>query len=83
VRPILEMADAKRCTPAQLALAAARAGPRHRPSSRTKRRTHLAENLAALDVKLSADEAAQPARAIDDTRVAERAIRRTACSCSA
>jgi aryl-alcohol dehydrogenase-like predicted oxidoreductase len=71
VRPILEMADAKRCTPAQLALAWLLAqGPDIVPIPGTKRRTHLAENLAALDVKLSADEAASLARAIDDTRVA-------------
>ncbi len=71
VRPILEMAEAKRCTPAQLALAWLLAqGPDIVPIPGTKRRTHLAENLAALDVKLSADEAASLARAIDDTRVA-------------
>jgi hypothetical protein len=71
VRPILEMADAKRCTPAQLALAWLLAqGLDIVPIPGTKRRTHLAENLAALDVKLSADEAAALAQAIDDTRVA-------------
>jgi aryl-alcohol dehydrogenase-like predicted oxidoreductase len=71
VRPILEMADAKRCTPAQLALAWLLAqGPDIVPIPGTKRRTHLDENLAALDVKLSAGEAAALARAIDDTRVA-------------
>jgi aryl-alcohol dehydrogenase-like predicted oxidoreductase len=71
VRPILEMAEAKRCTPAQLALAWLLAqGPDIVPIPGTKRRTHLADNLAALEVKLSADEAGALARAIDDTRVA-------------
>jgi aryl-alcohol dehydrogenase-like predicted oxidoreductase len=71
VRPLLELADAKRCTPAQLALAWLLAqGPDVVPIPGTKRRTHLADNLAALDVKLSSDEAAALARAIDDTRVA-------------
>jgi aryl-alcohol dehydrogenase-like predicted oxidoreductase len=71
VRPIIEMAEAKRCTPAQLALAWLLAqGSDVVPIPGTKRRTHLRDNLAALDVKLSADEAASLARAIDDTRVA-------------
>jgi aryl-alcohol dehydrogenase-like predicted oxidoreductase len=71
VRSLLEMADAKRCTPAQLALAWLLAqGPDIVPIPGTKRRTHLADNLAALEVKLSADEAGALARAIDDTRVA-------------
>jgi aryl-alcohol dehydrogenase-like predicted oxidoreductase len=71
VRPILELADAKRCKPAQLALAWLLAqGADVVPIPGTKRRTHLSENLATLEVKLSADEAASLARAIDDTRVA-------------
>jgi aryl-alcohol dehydrogenase-like predicted oxidoreductase len=71
VRPLLELADAKRCTPAQLALAWLLAqGPDVVPIPGTKRRTHLADNLAALDVKLSSDEAAALARAIDDSKVA-------------
>jgi aryl-alcohol dehydrogenase-like predicted oxidoreductase len=71
VRPLLEMADAKRCTPAQLALAWLLAqGPDVVPIPGTKRRKHLADNLAALDVKLSSDEAAALARAIDDSKVA-------------
>jgi aryl-alcohol dehydrogenase-like predicted oxidoreductase len=71
VRPLLEMAQAKRCTPAQLALAWLLAqGPDVVPIPGTKRRTHLADNLAALAAKLSADEAAALARAVDDTRVA-------------
>jgi aryl-alcohol dehydrogenase-like predicted oxidoreductase len=70
VRPLMELADAKRCTPAQLALAWLLAqGPDMVPIPGTKRRAHLRQNLAALDVKLSADEAAALARAIDDSRV--------------
>ena len=70
VRPLMEMADAKRCSPAQLALAWLLAqGPDLVPISGTKRRTHLQQNLAALDIKLAADEAAALARAIDDSRV--------------
>jgi aryl-alcohol dehydrogenase-like predicted oxidoreductase len=70
VRPLMELADAKRCTPAQLALAWLLAqGPDMVPIPGTKRRAHLRQNLAALDVRLSADEAAALARAIDDSRV--------------
>jgi aryl-alcohol dehydrogenase-like predicted oxidoreductase len=39
------------------------------PIPGTKRRTHLRQNLAALDIKVSADEAATLARAIDDGNV--------------
>jgi aryl-alcohol dehydrogenase-like predicted oxidoreductase len=70
VRPLMALADAKRCTPAQLALAWLLAqGPDLVPIPGTKRRAHLRQNLAALDVRLSADEAAALARAIDDSRV--------------
>jgi aryl-alcohol dehydrogenase-like predicted oxidoreductase len=70
VRPLMALADAKRCTPAQLALAWLLAqGPDLVPIPGTKRRTHLRQNLAALDLRLSADEAAALARAIDDSRV--------------
>ena len=70
VRPLMELADAKRCTPAQLALAWLLAqGPDMVPIPGTKRRAHLRQNLAALDVRLSADEAAALARAIDDSHV--------------
>ncbi len=48
---------------------APRAGSRHGAHPGTKRRTHLRQNLAALDVKLSADEASALARAIDDSGV--------------
>lgn len=71
VRPIVDMARAKGCTPAQLALAWLLAqGPDVVPIPGTKRRTHLADNLAACAVDLSADEATALARAIDDTQVA-------------
>jgi len=70
VRPLMERAAAKRCTPAQLALAWLLAqGEDVVAIPGTKRRTHLRENLAALDLALSADEAAALARAIDDSRV--------------
>ena len=39
------------------------------PIPGTKRRTHLRENLAALDVKLAADELATLSAAIDASRV--------------
>jgi aryl-alcohol dehydrogenase-like predicted oxidoreductase len=70
VRPLIDMAEAKRCTPAQLALAWLLAqGAEMVPIPGTKRRTHLRQNLGALEVKLSGDEAATLARAIDDTGV--------------
>jgi aryl-alcohol dehydrogenase-like predicted oxidoreductase len=70
VRPLIDMAEAKRCTPAQLALAWLLArGPDIVPIPGTKRRTHLRENLAALEVKLSPDDVATLAHAIDDTGV--------------
>lgn len=70
IRPLLEMAKAKGCKPAQLALAWLLAqGPDIVPIPGTKRRTHLTDNLAALDVKLSAEEARQLAGAIDDGAV--------------
>ena len=70
VRPLIEMAEAKKCTPAQLALAWLLAqGPDMVPIPGTKRRTHLRQNLAAADVKLTADQAKALARAIDDGKV--------------
>jgi aryl-alcohol dehydrogenase-like predicted oxidoreductase len=71
VRPIVDMAKAKGCTPAQLALAWLLAqGPDIVPIPGTKRRTHLADNLAAAAVAITRDEAAAQARAIDDSQVA-------------
>jgi aryl-alcohol dehydrogenase-like predicted oxidoreductase len=70
VRPLLEMAAAKGCTPAQLAIAWLLAqGNDMVPIPGTKRRTHLRENLAALDIKISVDEAATLSGAIDATKV--------------
>jgi aryl-alcohol dehydrogenase-like predicted oxidoreductase len=70
VRPLLEMAAAKGCTPAQLALAWLLAqGTDMVPIPGTKRRTHLRENLAALEVKLSADEVATLSGTIDASKV--------------
>jgi len=70
VRPLFELADAKRCTPAQLALAWLLAqGPDMVPIPGTKRRTHLRDNLKAAEVELSAGEAAALARGIDDSKV--------------
>ncbi len=70
VRPLFEMAAAKGCTPAQLALAWLLAqGGDMVPIPGTKRRTHLRENLAALDVKLSADEVATLSGTIDASKV--------------
>jgi aryl-alcohol dehydrogenase-like predicted oxidoreductase len=70
VRPLFEMAEAKRCTPAQLALAWLLAqGNDMVPIPGTKRRTHLRENIGALDIKLSADEVATLSGTIDASRV--------------
>src|SRR5262245_58758878 len=60
VGQVERLAAAKKCTPAQLALAWVLArGPDVVPLFGTKRRTYLAENLAALDVTLSADDLRQ------------------------
>jgi len=70
VRPLLDMAAAKGCTPAQLALAWLLAQGRDIvPIPGTKRRTHLRENLAALEVQLTAEEARRLAEAVDDREV--------------
>jgi aryl-alcohol dehydrogenase-like predicted oxidoreductase len=70
VRPLVEMAKTKACTPAQLALAWLLAqGDDVVPIPGTKRRAHLRDNLRALELRLSKDEAASLARAIDDTQV--------------
>ena len=64
------MAAAKGCTPAQLALAWLLAQGRDIvPIPGTKRRTHLRENLAALEVQLTAEEARRLAEAVDDREV--------------
>ena len=70
IQPLLEMAEAKGCTPAQLALAWLLAqGGDIVPIPGTKRRTHLRQNLAALQVELSEAEAAGLALAVDDAEV--------------
>ncbi len=70
VGPLLDMARAKGCTPAQLALAWLLAqGEDIVPIPGTKRRTHLHQNLAALEVDLSPAEARSLADAVDDGQV--------------
>lgn len=70
IRPIIELAATKHCTAAQLALAWLLAqGDDMVPIPGTKRRSHLRDNLGAIEVKLSASEAAALARAVDDGKV--------------
>jgi aryl-alcohol dehydrogenase-like predicted oxidoreductase len=55
--PVEELAAAKKCTPAQIALAWVLAqGDDIVPIPGTKRRTYLEQNCGALDVRLTADE---------------------------
>jgi aryl-alcohol dehydrogenase-like predicted oxidoreductase len=59
-RPVFEMAEAKGCTPPQLALAWVLAkGDDVVPIPGTKRQAYLEQNLAALDVRLSAADVAR------------------------
>jgi aryl-alcohol dehydrogenase-like predicted oxidoreductase len=54
---VKEMAEQKKCTPAQLALAWLLAqGPHIVPIPGTKKRERLTENLGAVDVELTADD---------------------------
>ena len=70
IRPLVVLAGVKGCTPAQLALAWLLAqGEDIVPIPGTKRRSHLSQNLAALDVDLTREEADELARAIDDRQV--------------
>ncbi len=70
IRPLVKMAAVKGCTPAQLALAWLLAqGPDIVPIPGTKRRTHLRQNLAAIEVAITPAEAAALALAIDDGQV--------------
>jgi aryl-alcohol dehydrogenase-like predicted oxidoreductase len=70
IRPLVDMAKAKGCKPAQLALAWLLAqGPDIVPIPGTKRRIHLLDNLAAQEVQLTPEEARQLAGAIDDGAV--------------
>jgi aryl-alcohol dehydrogenase-like predicted oxidoreductase len=59
-RPVFEMAEAKGCTPPQIALAWVLAkGDDVVPIPGTKRLAYLEQNLAALDVRLSAEDVAR------------------------
>ncbi len=70
LRPLVQMAKAKDCAPAQLALAWLLAqGPDIVPIPGTKRRSHLRQNLAAMEIQLSPAEARSLADAIDDGQV--------------
>jgi aryl-alcohol dehydrogenase-like predicted oxidoreductase len=65
VRPLTELAGAKGCSPAQLAIAWLLAqGDDIVPIPGTKRRAHLADNIAAVDIALSADEVAKIGAAV-------------------
>ncbi len=60
LKPLEDIAAARRCTPAQVALAwvlaQCRQGPRIVPIPGTKRRSYLEQNCAALDIKLRPEE---------------------------
>ena len=59
MKPLLDLAQRKGCTPGQLALAWLLArGPDIVPIPGTKRRARLEENAQAVDVSLTADEVA-------------------------
>jgi aryl-alcohol dehydrogenase-like predicted oxidoreductase len=80
---VTDIAEAKRCTPGQLALAWVLAqGPDVVPIPGTKRRTYLAENLAAIEVSLSAadlaaiDEAAPAGASAGDRYASMATVRR-------
>ncbi len=61
---IEEVAQARRCTPAQVALAWLLAqGPDIVPIPGTKRRTYLEQNCAAIEIKLGAEEVAKLSQA--------------------
>ena len=71
VQPLKDIAADKRCTAAQLALAWLLAqGDDIVPIPGTKRRTHMAENIAAVDIELSADDIARVGAAINFGAVA-------------
>ena len=64
LEPLESVAAAKRCPPAQIAIAWLLAqGPDIVPIPGTKRRTYLEQNCAAIDVKLSAEEIAALSKA--------------------
>jgi aryl-alcohol dehydrogenase-like predicted oxidoreductase len=71
IQPLLAMAESKGCTPSQLALAWLLAqGPDVIPIPGTKRRPHIHDNLSALEVSLTPQEASALAAGVDDARVA-------------
>ncbi|MEI6300511.1 MAG: aldo/keto reductase [Betaproteobacteria bacterium] len=71
IKPLTDMAGAKGCTPSQLALAWLLAqGNEVVPIPGTKRRSHLKDNLAAVSVQLSGEEAALLSCGVDDSQVA-------------
>ena len=62
--PLEKIATAKKCTPAQLALAWVHAqGAEIFPIPGTKRRSYLEQNVAAIDIQLSSEELATLAQA--------------------
>jgi aryl-alcohol dehydrogenase-like predicted oxidoreductase len=80
IQPLKEIAAEKGISPSQLAIAwLLHQGGDIFPIPGTKRRTHLAENIAAVDIDLSADEvaridAAVNANAISGTRYPEKQL---------
>lgn len=71
VEPLKAVAAEKGCTPAQLALAWLLAqGGDIVPIPGTKRRTHMAENLEAVEIELGADDVAGIGGALDFSAVA-------------
>lgn len=80
LKPLEDIAAAKNCTPAQVALAWLLAqGPDIVPIPGTKRRRYLEQNCAALQVKLTAEEiaklsAAFPPNAAAGTRYPEKQL---------
>jgi aryl-alcohol dehydrogenase-like predicted oxidoreductase len=82
VRPFVEIARKKGCSPAQLALAwLLHQGNDIVPIPGTKRRTHLADNIKAVDIVLGTDEVAEIGRsispgAVSGTRYPEGQLKR-------
>ncbi len=80
VQPLKEMAAEKGCSAAQLAIAwLLHQGDDIVPIPGTKRRSHLAENIAAADIALSANEVARvgdaiKAEAVSGTRYPEKQL---------
>lgn len=80
IQPLKEIAAERGISPAQLALAwLLHQGEDICPIPGTKRRTHMAENIAAVDIDLSADEVARidgavNADAISGTRYPEKQL---------